>query len=47
MLDWIIGLNGEGFRIILSCLAGDVSIYYLWLERNASVLAKVKGMRKH
>ena len=40
MLDWIISLNGEGFRIINSCLARDVSIYYLWLARNASVWQK-------
>jgi hypothetical protein len=48
VLDWTISLKGESFRVILSRLAWNASIYYCWLgEECYRILEKVQGMRKH
>ena len=43
MLDWIIRricVKGKNFRVILSCLAWNASVCYLWLEKNAIMFGK-------
>ena len=47
MFNWIVSLKGENFRGILSRLAWNAFVYYLWQEMNIECLAKMQGMRKH
>ena len=47
MFNWIVSLKGENFRGILSRLAWNAFVSYLWQEMNIECLAKMQGMRKH
>ena len=47
VFNWIVSLKGENFRGILSWLAWNAFVYYLWQEINTERLAKMQGMRKH
>jgi hypothetical protein len=40
VLDWTISLKGESFRVILSRLAWNASIYYCWLGEECYRILK-------